>query len=410
MTATAMDGEASRPGFSPWVVVAAAAAIVTLSMGIRQTFGLFLRPMALDIEVGREAFGLAIALQNLLWGLAQPFVGALADRHGAGRVAAACGVLYAAGLFAASASADALGLQLSLGVLIGFALSGTTFGVALGAVARRVPAAQRGAAFGIVTAGGSLGQFLVVPGAQAMINGFGWRFSLVLLAGLALAMAALAIGVSGRPRVVASAGGSAGSMRAALGEAAGHGGFWLLTAGFFVCGFHLAFIATHFPAFLTDSGLPAATGAWALALIGLFNIFGSYLFGLSADRFRKKRVLAGIYLGRAALIAAFLALPITAANALVFAAIMGFLWLGTVPLTSGLVGQIFGVRYLSTLFSIVFLSHQVGSFFGAWAAGLAYEATGSYDAIWAATIALGIAAALLHWPIRDAPVAREAAA
>jgi predicted MFS family arabinose efflux permease len=397
--------------FKPWIVVVVAAGVVTLSMGVRQSFGLFLRPMALDIEVGREAFGLAIALQNLLFGLVQPFVGALADKHGAGRVAAGGALLYAAGLVAAAMSGSALGLQLSLGVLVGAALSATTFVVVLGAVGRVVRPENRGTAFGIVTAGGSLGQFLVVPAAQGMIDAFGWRMALVLLAGLVGLIVALAVGVSGRPQDSGQgSSGSAVSLNAALREAAGHSGFWLLNAGFFVCGFHIAFIATHFPAFLTDRGLAPATGAWALALIGLFNIFGSYAFGRAADRYRKKYVLAGIYLARGVLMVGFLAVPTTNASALTFAAIMGFLWLGTVPLTSGLVGQIFGVRYLSTLFGIVFLSHQVGSFFGAWTAGLAFEATGSYDAIWAASVALALAATLLHWPIRDAPFLRGAPA
>jgi predicted MFS family arabinose efflux permease len=386
-------------------VIACAAVIVTLAMGVRQSFGLFLPQMSVALDIGRGSFGLALAIQNLLFGLAQPFVGALADRYGAGRVVLAGTLLYVAGLAAAAGADSALGLHLSFGVMVGLALSATTFVVVLGAVGRVVPAERRGLAFGIVTAGGSLGQFLVVPGAQMLLGEVGYRLALIGLAALVALVAVLALGVAGRPAAAASAG-PAQSLREALSEAGRHRGYWLLNAGFFVCGFHIAFIATHFPAYLSDRGLGLSIGATALALVGLFNIFGSYLFGLSGDHMRKKYVLSGIYAARAIVIALFLALPLSAGSALVFAAAMGFLWLGTVPLTSGLVGQIFGIRYLSTLYGIVFLSHQVGSFFGAWAAGLVYDATGSYDAAWAASIALGVGAALIHLPIRDAPVAR----
>jgi predicted MFS family arabinose efflux permease len=389
----------------PWIVIAAAALIVTLAMGVRQSFGLFLPQMSVELDVGRQSFGLALAIQNLLFGLAQPFVGALADRHGAGRVVAGGAILYVAGLVAAAAAGDALALHLSFGVMVGLALSATTFVVVLGAVGRVVPVERRSLAFGIVTAGGSLGQFLVVPAAQLLLGELGYRMALVVLAALVSLVAVLAIGVAGRPSANVDAG-PRQSFAEALREAGGSSGYWLLNAGFFVCGFHIAFIATHFPAYLNDRGLGLSIGASALALVGLFNIFGSYLFGLAGDHLRKKYVLSGLYAARAAVIAAFLALPLTPATALVFAAAMGFLWLGTVPLTSGLVGQMFGIRYLSTLYGIVFLSHQIGSFFGAWAAGLVYDRTGSYDAVWAASIALGIFAAIVHLPIRDAPVAR----
>ena len=389
----------------PWTVILCAAAIVTLAMGVRQSFGLFMPQMSLTLDVGRASFGLAIAIQNLMFGLAQPFIGALADRHGAGRVVAGGALLYVLGLLGAAMAGDAIGLHLSFGLLVGFALSATTFVVVLGAVGRVVAPERRGLAFGIVTAGGSLGQFLVVPGAQLLLGELGYRLALIGLAALIAIIAALAIGVAGKP-VEAAEAGPRQSLRQALGEAAGHRGYWLLNAGFFVCGFHIAFIATHFPAYLADRGLGLGVGASALALVGLFNIFGSYLAGLSADHWRKKYVLSAIYAGRAAVIALFLALPLSPFTALAFAAAMGFLWLGTVPLTSGLVGQIFGVRYLSTLYGIVFLSHQVGSFFGAWTAGWIYDRSGSYDAAWAASIALGLVAALLHLPIRDAPVAR----
>lgn len=390
---------------SPWIVLACAATIVTIAMGVRQSFGLFLRPIEFDIGVGREAFGLAIAIQNLILGLAQPFVGALADRHGAGRVAAAGALLYTAALALGAYSGSALGLNVTIGFLTGLAMTGVTFVVVIGAAARAVPPEKRGLATGIVTAGGSFGQFLVVPVAQGLIAEFGWRETLMIFAGLTATMAALAIGISGRPAAKANAG-PAQSFGEALREAGGHSGFWLLNIGFFVCGFHVAFVATHLPAFLSDSGLDPSIGARALALIGLFNIFGSYVFGMSADRLRKKYVLCFIYLARAVTMAIFLALPFTPLSATLFACAMGFFWLGTVPLTSGLVGQIFGVRYLSTLFGIVFMFHQIGAFFGAWGAGLAYAWTGSYDWAWTASIALAIIAGLVNWPIRDAPLAR----
>ncbi|HEV7289867.1 MFS transporter [Sphingomonas sp.] len=389
-----------------WVIFSAAA-IVTIAMGVRQAFGLFLPDMSTDLSIGRSSFGLSLALQNLLFGLAQPFVGALADRHGAGRVVAGGTLLYAAGLIAASFAGSAIGLHLSFGLMVGMALSATTFVVVLGAVGRVVTPERRSMAFGIVTAGGSLGQFLVVPAGQLLIGELGWRMALVALAGLIAVMLALAVGVSGKPQAAgAQAGGEGQTLRQALGEAAGHRGFWLLNAGFFVCGFHVAFIATHFPAYLTDKGLGLAIGANALALVGLFNIFGSYLFGVWGGKWSKKGLLAALYAARGVVMIAFLAAPLTPMSALLFAAAMGFLWLGTVPLTSGLVGQIFGMRYLSTLYGIVFLGHQLGSFCGAWIAGLMFDLTGSYDSIWVASVALGFIAALVHLPISERPVAR----
>ncbi|KQQ79588.1 MFS transporter [Aureimonas sp. Leaf324] len=396
---------------SPWIALLCGAVIVTIAMGLRQSYGLLLRPVELEIGVGREAFGLAIALQNLLLGLAQPFVGAIADRHGAGRVAAAGGLLYAVSLVLASQVSGAFGLQMTLGTLLGLAMTGVTFVVVLGAVGRFVPAEKRGLAFGIVTAGGSVGQFLLVPAMQMAIAGLGWRGALLAGAALAALMVVLAAGIAGRPASAPSAASlPPQKLGDALRQAGGHGGYWLLNVGFFVCGFHVAFIATHLPAFLVDQGLDPSVGARALALVGLFNIFGSYVFGLSADRLRKKNVLAAIYFGRAVVIVGFLAVPFTPLSATIFACAMGFLWLGTVPLTSGLVGQIFGVRYLSTLFGIVFMSHQIGAFFGAWAAGLLFERTGSYDLAWTVSIALAVIAGLANLPIRDAPVRSDAVA
>ncbi len=391
----------------PWIVIACAATIVTLAMGVRQAFGLFLPQMSADLGISRASFGLALALQNLLFGLIQPFVGAIADKHGSGRVVAVGTLVYIAGLVGAGMASSALGLHLSLGVLVGMALSGTTFVVVLGAVGRVVSPEKRSLAFGIVTAGGSLGQFLVVPIAQKLLAAFGYHQALyILAAGVSLCIL-LSLGVAGKPVAKSAVDhGPEQSLGEALSEASSHSGYRWLNTGFFVCGFHVAFIATHFPAYLDDKGLGLGIGATALALIGLFNILGSYVFGVGGDKHSKKHLLSAIYGGRALLIAVFLILPLTKFTALGFAAIMGFLWLGTVPLTSGLIGQMFGVRYMSTLYGIVFLSHQIGSFFGSWAAGYMFDKFGNYDSAWIASIALGVLGMLVNLPINDKPVPR----
>ncbi|HWW58132.1 MAG TPA: MFS transporter [Sphingopyxis sp.] len=395
----------------PWIVIVCAAFIVTLAMGVRQSFGLFLPQMSVDIGISRSDFGLAMALQNLLFGLVQPFVGALADKHGAGRVVFFGALLYALGLIGAAFATDAIGLHISFGLLIGMAQSATTFVVVLGAVGRVVSPEKRSSAFGIVTAGGSLGQFLVVPLASMLLGDIGYHETLWIMAGLVALCGLFAIGVSGRtdtPGTLVPE--EQQTAREALGEAAVHRGYWLLNAGFFVCGFHIAFIATHLPAYLDDKGLGIEIGAQVLALVGLFNILGSYVFGRAGDLLRQKYVLSALYTARSVVIAVFLLLPLTHWTALAFAGAMGFLWLGTVPLTSGIVGRVFGVRYLSMLYGIVFLSHQVGSFFGAWMAGLIFDATGSYNIAWGFSIALGLFAGLVHLPIADAPVKRLEAA
>lgn len=382
-----------------WIMVVAGAVVVTLSMGVRQAFGLFLTPLGLDLNLSREAFGLAIAIQNLLFGLIQPFVGAWADRHGAGRVTAVGAVVYLAGLLLASTAASALGVTLGLGVLVGLAMAGCTFTVILGAVGKAVPEGQRTLAFGIVTAGGSLGQFLVVPAAQGLIDWLDWRGALIVLAGLVALILPLALGMAGKPPSDAADDGP--ELGAALKEAAAHPSFWMLNLGFFVCGFHIAFVGTHMPAYLRDQGLTPGVGAMSLALIGLFNIFGSAAWGALGSRYSKKWLLVMVYALRAVAIALFLAVPLSAASALVFAASFGFLWLGTVPLTNGLIALIYGVRNLSALGGIVFLSHQVGAFLGAWLAGVAFTLLGSYDAIWIASIGLAVVAALANVPIRE---------
>jgi predicted MFS family arabinose efflux permease len=391
------------------LVIAAGVVCLIVAMGIRQSFGIFLSPIAMDLEVGRQVFGLAIAWQNLLWGLAQPFTGAIADQFGAVRVTIVGAGLYALGLALAAFTSDPLGLNMTLGVLVGLALAGTTYGTVLGAVGRVVPPEKRSMAFGLCTAAGSFGMFAVVPGAQALLDALSWRDAFLVLALAVGLLAPLAFGFAGSDRQIRRAGGGQ-SIGAAIGEARVHGGYWLLNAGFFVCGFHVAFIATHLPAYLADEGLPPSVSAWSLAMIGLFNIFGSYLFGVLGGRMRQKWVLSAIYAARAVVIGLFLLLPLSGTTAVAFGAAIGFLWLGTVPLTSGLVARVFGVRYLSMLYGVVFASHQVGAFLGAWGGGLAFDWFGSYDSIWLASIGLALFATLIHLPIDDRPLARLQAA
>lgn len=411
-----MPGASRRPAQIPaaaWIVIAAGAVSVALAMGARQSFGVFLGPIGSDLAISREAFGFAIAIQNLLWGVAQPFVGAIADRWGAARVAVVGTVLYCAGLLMAALAQGPWGLLGGLGLLVGVALSMTTYVTVLGAVGRAVPAERRGMAFGLTTAAGSFGMFAVVPGVQGLIDGFGWRDALMMMAVGVSVLAVCAAGLRTAPATVAPSPNGEPPAGASLGTAvrvaSRHGGYWLLTAGFFVCGFHVTFIATHLPSYLGDSGLGTDVAALALAFIGFFNILGSLAFGRLGDVFSKKKVLSAIYLARAVVIALFLVVPISATSTIVFSAAMGFLWLGTVPLTSGLCAQMFGVRVLGALYGFVFFSHQVGSFFGAWLGGAAYDLLGSYDAIWLAAVVLGIVAAALHWPIDERPVVLEPA-
>ncbi|HVJ61514.1 MAG TPA: MFS transporter [Tahibacter sp.] len=387
------------------IAIACGALIVTVSMGVRQSFAMFMQPIGREFGFGREYFGFALAVQNLLFGVVQPFVGAIADRYGVRRVLAAGAVVYAAGLALAAFAHTPGDVMTALGVMIGLGLSGTTFVVVLTGVGRLVRPEQRSMAFGLVTAGGSFGQFAVVPLAQALISNTGWRGAMIGLTVLVLVSIVAAIGI--RPaRAAAGASDEDASLTLTdvLRRAAAHPHYWLLNFGFFVCGFHIAFIATHFPAFLVDRGLSADIGAYALALIGLFNIAGSYLFGLWGNRHSKPMLLAALYGGRALAIVAFLLAPLSPASALAFAAVFGFLWLGTVPLTTGLVAGMFGLRYMSTLYGVVFLSHQVGSFLGAWLAGRLYDTTGSYQPIWIASIALGLAAAAISLATSDRAV------
>lgn len=387
-----------------WIMLACGTVIVLIVNGIRMTFGVFLKPISLDMGISREAYGLVIAGQALLFGLVQPFAGMAADRYGAFRTILFGATLYVSGLWLASAATSPADLHLSLGLLVGIGLSASASVVVLGAIGKLVPDHRRGVVFGTVIASGSLGMFLLVPAAAELIGRFGWRESLALMAILVAVTALLAIGL----RIPARSAGGAGRQpfREATNEAVRHRGFVLLTLGFFVCGFHVAFISTHFPAYLADSGVSPAAASYALAVIGLCNIIGAYGFGALGDRLRKKSVLTAIYVLRAALMSVILVAPMTDITAIAFGACMGLIWLSTVPLTSGIVAQVFGPQHFSFLFGIVFMSHQFGAFAGAWLGGRIHDATGTYDAMWAVSIGLALISAALHWPIDDRPLAR----
>jgi MFS family permease len=382
--------------------------IAALAFGIRSGFGLYLGPISLEFGYGFEVFAFSLAIQNLIWGLVQPFAGALADRYGPFKAIALGTVLYSAGTIMLS-FADTPGLfHLSAGVLVGAALAGTSFGIILSAVSQLFPLERRSWALGVVGAAGSLGQFLVVPASQALLDAVGWSSSALIMGVVALLMLPLGlIFLKARP-AASIVTGSTQTIGAALREAFHHPSFWFLSAGFFVCGFHVAFIAVHLPSFVVDIGLSAQVGAWALGLVGLFNVIGSYSAGVLGDKYPKKYLLSSLYLGRSIIMVGLVLLPPSELLIYVFAGTMGLLWLSTVPLTSGLVADIFGPRYMSTLFGIVFLSHQIGAFLGAWLGGYAYDALGSYDAVWWIAVALGLFSAIIHWPIREDAVVREA--
>jgi predicted MFS family arabinose efflux permease len=383
--------------------------IALVGFGVRSSFGLFLEPMTLAQGWSRETFALALAIQNLFWGLGLPFAGALADRYGAPRVLIVGAVLYTLGVFGMAASDSAFMLQMTAGVLTGMGVAFTAFSIALAAMAKVVGPERRALALGLGTAAGSAGQVVFSPLGQALIATIGWHDALLILGGAALLIIPLAFILPGATKQDASDPLAHMTMGAALREAAGHRGYILLTTGFFVCGFHVAFITVHFPAYVADLGLDPAVGAYALALIGLFNIVGSFGSGAFGQRWSKRCGLSGIYFARAIAITALLLLPKTEAVILTFAAVMGLLWLSTVPLTTGLVAQIFGVRYMATLFGIVFLSHQIGSFLGVWLGGYLYDRVGSYDGVWWAGVVLGLLAALIHLPIDERPLQRQKA-
>jgi len=387
---------------SGWVLLGASL-ILALSLGIRHGFGLFLAPMSAEFGWGREVFAFAIALQNLIWGLAQPFSGAVADRFGAQRTVIAGGVLYAIGLVLMVLADSAWSLSLSAGLLIGIGLSGTSFSVILGVVGRAVPMEKRSMAMGIAAAAGSFGQFAMLPGSLGLIGWLGWSAALLALGLLVALIVPLAAMIRDNPLPLQ---GHEQTLGEALREAGSHPGFWLLALGFFVCGFQVVFIGVHLPAYLVDQHLPALVGTTVLALVGLFNIFGTYIAGWLGGRMAKPRLLSALYLARAVVIGAFVMAPLTVWSAYAFGIAMGLLWLSTVPLTNGTVATLFGVRNLSMLGGIVFLFHQLGAFLGGWLGGYLYDQTGSYELVWQIAILLSLLAAALNWPVREQPVAR----
>lgn len=377
--------------------------IISLCMGLRQSLGLFMRPITLDLGVSAAAFSFSLALQNLVWGVSQPFVGALADKYGPRPVLMVTALLYAGGLLLMVVSQGALGLNVA-GFLAGIGIAGTGFGVLIGVVARATPLERRSQTVGAVAAAGSLGTLLLAPLGQAIMDAFGWRTALVAFAGVAAFMGVLALGVRDRaPAAGAPATAAPLALGDALRQAMKHRGFLAMSAAYFACGFQLVFITTHLPQYLELCGVAPSVGANALALIGLFNTVGTYAFGLLGARYSQKRLLALIYFFRTVFIAAFLLVPVSAGSTLVFAAAMGLLWLGVAPLITGLIGRVFGLTHFNTLYGVVFLSHQVGSFCGAWMGGLAFDLTGSYGVGWAALIAIGALAFTLQWTMDDRP-------
>ena len=413
MTMQATGKSASALGWrTPAVVIGCGCLIAMISFGPRSSLGFFLTPLSQANHWGRDVFAFSLAIQNLLWGIGQPFAGAIADRYGAPRVLSAGAVLYAIGLYLMAHSTSPSMLTLSAGVLIGFGLSGCAFTIVVGAFGKLVPPEWRSAAFGFGTAAGSFGQFLFSPLAVALIDKFGWQTALILFAGALLVILPVSIALMA-PRKAANPGAASvvqQSARQALVEAFGHRSYVLLMLGFFTCGFQLAFTTVHLPAYLLDRGLSAEVGGWTLAVIGLFNIIGSVTSGYLGNRMPKRYILSIIYFARAISIAAFVLIPATPASALVYGAVTGLLWLSTVPPTSGLVAVMFGTRRLAMLFGFTFLSHQIGGFLGVWLGGIVFDRFGSYDPVWWLGVLLSILSAVINLPIVEKPVARPAAA
>ena len=405
------DTQSTTVNQSPWrnpiVVIVAGCLISAIGFGIRSTFGIYLEPMTSDLGWTRETYAFAMALQNLFWGLVLPIAGGLADKYGSTRVIAFGAVVYALGVWGMSIADSGFMLSMTGGVLAGTGIALSAFTLAMAAMARVVSPERRSLVFGLGTAAGSFGQVLFSPIAQNFVNQYGWSSTLVIFGFTALVLIPLAWLLPADPSKSVEPT-TDQTLRAALQEALQHRGYLLLTLGFFVCGFHVAFITVHFPAYIRDLGLDPIVGAYSLALIGLFNIVGSFGSGYIGQRRSKKQSLAAIYTLRAIVIALLLVSPKTATVIYVFAAVMGLLWLSTVPLTTGIVAQVFGVRYMATLFGIVFLSHQLGSFIGVWWGGRIYDQTGSYNPMWIAGIVLGLLAAVVHVYINEKPLERLA--
>jgi MFS family permease len=398
---------------TPLVVIIAGCIIAMVSFGPRSSLGFFLTPLSSPNGWGREVFAFAVAVQNLLWGIGQPFAGAVADRFGTNRVLMVGALFYAAGLALMAHSTTPGMIDLSAGVLIGLGLSGCSFNIVLGAFGKLLPEGSRSVAFGIGTAAGSFGQFLFSPIAVAIMDGAGWQFALYTFAGVILLIIPLATALATPPQHVplqAPAAREQNSLKVALAEAFGHRSYVLLVLGFFTCGFQLAFITVHLPAYLIDRGLSAEVGGWTLAVIGLFNIVGSLTSGWLGNRMPRRFILSFIYFGRALAVVAFITLPASPIATLIFGAITGFFWLSTVPPTSSLVAVMFGTRWLAMLFGFAFFSHQVGGFLGVWLGGLVFEYSGSYNPVWWLSVLFGVLSALINLPIVEKPVPRLAPA
>ena len=392
---------------TPLVVLFCGGIILTLSLGTRHSFGLYLQPMTLDLGWNRQTFAIALAIQNLVYGLATPFAGMVADKFGAARALIGGTLLYALGMVLMAHSTTGWEFTLSAGLLVGTGLSCSGFATVFGVIGRAFPPEKRTVVLGIAGSAGSFGQFLMLPYGQTLITHLGWHNALLICAATLFLILPLSTALSEKGRVADV---SKQSIPEALREAFGHSGYMLLCSGYFVCGFQLMFISVHFPAYLIDQRMTPETGMMALALIGLFNIFGTYLWGWLGQHYTKKYVLSVLYFTRAAAFAIFISLPLSSFSVYFFSATIGFLWLGTVPVTSGLIAQIFGVKYLATLSGIAFLFHQVGSFLGVWIAAYLFDSTGSYRLMWWLTIALGVLAALINMPINDRQIQRPAAA
>lgn len=395
-----------------WLIVIAAGAIMGAALGVRHEQGLFLQPVVVTQGWSREAFGFALAVQNLVWGLAQPLTGMVADRFGSAKVIFLGVLAYALGLLLMAGASDPAAFALTNGVLIGMALSGTAFGAVYGALSRIFTDGQRAWALAVAGALGGLGQFCMVPFAQGLIAAMNWQGAAIVLCIVMLALAPLAACLREPATPQASKGKEEAQipMAVAIRQAFRHHGFWLLNLGFMACGFQLAFIATHMPAYLLEQGLDIQQAGATLAIIALTNVFGTYACARLGGRWPARQVLSTLYALRVLAMAAFFAVPVTPWSAYLFSAAMGFLWLGTVPLTNGVVAQIFGVRYITTLFGFVFLGHQIGGFLGVWLGGWVYDNTRSYDLLWLGSIAIGLVATFVHWPIDDRPLAQRNAA
>ena len=389
-------------------VLICGAAIVTLSMGIRHGFGLWLQPITQAQGWTRETFAFALAIQNLSWGIFGIFAGMVADRFGAFRVIVVGALLYALGLVGMALSPTGLLFTLTAGVLIGAAQAGTTYAVIYGVIGRNISADKRSWAMGVAAAAGSFGQFLMVPTEGFLISSLGWQTALLVLAGAVLLIMPLAIGLREAGLASGQAAKREQTIGQALREAFKYPSFQLLMAGYFVCGFQVVFIGVHMPSYLKDKGLSPQVASYALALIGLFNVFGTYIAGSLGQKIAKRKILAAIYFSRAVVIAVFLTVPLSPASVYVFSAVMGLLWLSTVPVTNAMVAQIFGIQHLSMLGGFIFFSHQVGSFLGVWLGGVLYDRTGSYNIVWYITIALGVFAGLINLPVRETPIVRAA--